>query len=210
MCVDSWGRPSYARAMIEVSSDKGLKEKLVVATPRIEGDCRTLHEVCIEYEWKPPHCSKCKIFGHNDGSCSKQLVGKTKPDEKKDADGFQHTKMKKHKGFNVGPPKPTMEYMPKPQAKSTITINPKEPSSKAEQPDKEMKKRAKEMFHSSAKGKGIQDVGVKSGELNLDLNKEDDASDVEEDNGPQTEFISKGDNIYSVGASTPNDIISNV
>ncbi|GKD00122.1 hypothetical protein Tco_1170396, partial [Tanacetum coccineum] len=37
MCMQSWGRSSYARAMIELRTDLELKDNIVVAMPRISG-----------------------------------------------------------------------------------------------------------------------------------------------------------------------------
>lgn len=45
MCVDAWGRPSYARAMIEVSAGKALCDKNFVATPCIDGSGSFTKEV---------------------------------------------------------------------------------------------------------------------------------------------------------------------
>ncbi|GJW84124.1 transposase, MuDR, MULE transposase domain protein [Tanacetum coccineum] len=46
MCMQSWGRSSYASAMIQFWAN---------------------------YEWKPPRCSSCKIFGHVLDECPKNL-----------------------------------------------------------------------------------------------------------------------------------------
>lgn len=55
MCVNAWGRPSYVRAMIEVSVVNALCEKVVVATPCIdEIGCFTKDVVRVEYERKRP------------------------------------------------------------------------------------------------------------------------------------------------------------
>ncbi|GJW37765.1 retrotransposon protein, putative, ty1-copia subclass [Tanacetum coccineum] len=52
MCMQSWGRSSYARAMIEFR---------------------------VDYEWKPPRCASCKVFGHIHEECQKNIgVGETK------------------------------------------------------------------------------------------------------------------------------------
>ncbi|GJY81318.1 hypothetical protein Tco_0494069 [Tanacetum coccineum] len=53
MCLQSWGRSSYARVMIELQADMELKDNIVVAMPKI---MREGHYTCIvrvEYEWKP-------------------------------------------------------------------------------------------------------------------------------------------------------------
>lgn len=70
MCVDAWGRPSYARAMIEVSAERSLCENITVATPWLDEPAGFTKEVVrVEYEWKPPRCDSCKVFGHDNLTC---------------------------------------------------------------------------------------------------------------------------------------------
>ncbi|GKA56876.1 reverse transcriptase domain-containing protein [Tanacetum coccineum] len=38
MCMQSWGRSSYARAMIELQADLELKDTIVVAMPKLDGE----------------------------------------------------------------------------------------------------------------------------------------------------------------------------
>ncbi|KAJ0887512.1 hypothetical protein HanRHA438_Chr09g0391641 [Helianthus annuus] len=38
MCVDMWGRSSFARALVEISADTDLKEELTIAVPCLDGD----------------------------------------------------------------------------------------------------------------------------------------------------------------------------
>ncbi|GKE82531.1 hypothetical protein Tco_1552531, partial [Tanacetum coccineum] len=57
MCIQSWGRSSYARVLIELRADVELKDYIVVAMPKIT---RVGHYTCnvrIKYEWKPPRSS---------------------------------------------------------------------------------------------------------------------------------------------------------
>ncbi|GJW78227.1 hypothetical protein Tco_0139909 [Tanacetum coccineum] len=49
---------SYARALIEVRSDVELKDNIVVAMPKLVGEGFYTCNVRIEYDWKPPRCSK--------------------------------------------------------------------------------------------------------------------------------------------------------
>ncbi|XP_071687999.1 uncharacterized protein [Rutidosis leptorrhynchoides] len=73
MCVESWGRPNFARAMIEVGAELGLKDRLTVGIPNRLTNNTTIDEIRIEYEWKPPRCSCCKVFGHRDAQCPKAV-----------------------------------------------------------------------------------------------------------------------------------------
>nr|GEX73429.1 hypothetical protein [Tanacetum cinerariifolium] len=71
MCVRSWGKNKYARALIEVSVDRDLMESIVITIPLGKGKGHTLATIEIEYEWKPPVCSICKIFDHTNDKCPK-------------------------------------------------------------------------------------------------------------------------------------------
>nr|GEU43591.1 nucleotide-diphospho-sugar transferase [Tanacetum cinerariifolium] len=79
MCMQSWGRSSYARIMIELRADVELKDKIVMAMPKTTREGHYTCNVRVEYEWKPPRCSSCKVFGHIHEECLKN----TGVDEKK-------------------------------------------------------------------------------------------------------------------------------
>ncbi|GJS09829.1 zinc knuckle CX2CX4HX4C containing protein [Tanacetum coccineum] len=64
MCIESWGRSSFARCLIEINAEDVLKESLTIGVPLIEDTGFTIETITIEYEWKPPRCDLCKIFGH--------------------------------------------------------------------------------------------------------------------------------------------------
>ncbi|XP_071699774.1 uncharacterized protein [Rutidosis leptorrhynchoides] len=81
MCLESWGRPNFARAIIEVSAECELKDSIRVGTPNTDGSF-TKDVVTIEYEWKPPRCACCKVFGHRDSQCPKHLGQKKKKKKK--------------------------------------------------------------------------------------------------------------------------------
>ncbi|GJR93137.1 putative reverse transcriptase domain-containing protein [Tanacetum coccineum] len=57
MFMQSWGRSSYARVMIELRADLELKDNIVVAMPKITMEGHYTCNVRVEYEWKPPMCS---------------------------------------------------------------------------------------------------------------------------------------------------------
>ncbi|GKA60071.1 hypothetical protein Tco_0759384 [Tanacetum coccineum] len=93
MCLNSWGRNSYARALVEVEAEKELVDSLVVAIPYANKEGHSLEMVEIEYKWRPPRCGVCKIFDHNEVDCPKQV----KQDAPKmvDKEGFTQVTRKK-------------------------------------------------------------------------------------------------------------------
>ncbi|GKC92454.1 hypothetical protein Tco_1157896 [Tanacetum coccineum] len=50
-----------------------LKESLTMGVPLIKGTGYTIETVTVEYEWKPPRCDLCKIFGHVHDHCPKKV-----------------------------------------------------------------------------------------------------------------------------------------
>ncbi|GKC21388.1 hypothetical protein Tco_1023538 [Tanacetum coccineum] len=62
---------SYARVMIELRAVMELKDNIVVAMPKITKEGHYTCNVRVEYEWKPPRCSSCKVFRHIHEECPK-------------------------------------------------------------------------------------------------------------------------------------------
>ncbi|GJX46224.1 zinc knuckle CX2CX4HX4C containing protein [Tanacetum coccineum] len=103
MCLKSWGRNTYVRALIEVSSEKELIDSLVVAIPFPNGTGHTLETIEVEYEWEPPRCDSCKNFDHNNEHCpkkAKDIVTEQTKDQNKD-NGFTRVSHKRGKGNNT-------------------------------------------------------------------------------------------------------------
>nr|GEW41112.1 hypothetical protein [Tanacetum cinerariifolium] len=73
MCQKSWGKNSYARALVEVSSLNPLQDSLVVAMPFPDGSGHSLESIEVDYEWTPPRCETRKIFDHVDDPCPKRV-----------------------------------------------------------------------------------------------------------------------------------------
>ncbi|GKC69780.1 wall-associated receptor kinase 2-like protein, partial [Tanacetum coccineum] len=67
----SWVRSSFAKAIIDLRADIELKDTLVVAVPKIEGDSYILHSVRVDYECNPISCPTCMVFGHFVDLCPK-------------------------------------------------------------------------------------------------------------------------------------------
>ncbi|GKD75978.1 hypothetical protein Tco_1334260 [Tanacetum coccineum] len=73
MCMQSWGKSSYARSMIELRADVELKDTIVVAMPKLVREGFYACNIRIEYEWKPPRYACCKVFGHVQDECPKKI-----------------------------------------------------------------------------------------------------------------------------------------
>ncbi|XP_022030827.1 uncharacterized protein LOC110931753 [Helianthus annuus] len=117
MCMEAWGRSSYARALIEISVEKELKEELVMAIPKFDGEGFITEKMFVEYEWSPHRCAHCFVFGHLDETCPKQVRTSNKTVNKVDADGYMAVKQRKvARKIGIQIPKPKMEYRPKPLA----------------------------------------------------------------------------------------------
>ncbi|GKA61462.1 retrovirus-related pol polyprotein from transposon TNT 1-94 [Tanacetum coccineum] len=71
MCLESWGWSSYARILIKINACNDFSDNLVMVVPNIEGTRYTKETICIEYDWKPPRCSTCLLFGHSLDDCPK-------------------------------------------------------------------------------------------------------------------------------------------
>ncbi|GJX74351.1 hypothetical protein Tco_0312946, partial [Tanacetum coccineum] len=98
MCADPWGRMGYARALIEVSAEKELKQEVIMAVPEVEGTGHIHVKIQVEYEWKPPLCDECHVFGHNLEQCPKHVVEPVKVTMEQNTDGFTTVTNRKKKG----------------------------------------------------------------------------------------------------------------
>ncbi|XP_021979807.1 uncharacterized protein LOC110875923 [Helianthus annuus] len=111
MCAESWGRSSYARALIEVQAGVELKKSVTIAIPSLDGNGHSMVEIRIEYDWEPLRCASCCVFGHDDSSCPKnpQDVGAKK-------------KKVNNQGLHMKNQKPKLVYRPvvKPKPKSSL------------------------------------------------------------------------------------------
>ncbi|GKA13223.1 cysteine-rich receptor-like protein kinase, partial [Tanacetum coccineum] len=109
MCEDPWGRINFARVLVEINADYVLKHEVSMAIPLEDGSGHTREVIKVEYEWKPPHCVDCKIFGHTNEKCPKRAINLDTPSESgkgpivpstasTNCDGFTEVRRKKNKG----------------------------------------------------------------------------------------------------------------
>ncbi|GJS83751.1 hypothetical protein Tco_0750292 [Tanacetum coccineum] len=107
MCLKSWGRNNYARALIEVSLENILVDSLVVAIPFQNESGHTMETIDIEYEWQPPRLS-------DDG-----FVKVTR----KHGNGKQTAKTRHIDGVWLTKPKPNYYYRPSSKSANVNKIN---------------------------------------------------------------------------------------
>ncbi|GKE69301.1 RNA-directed DNA polymerase, eukaryota, reverse transcriptase zinc-binding domain protein, partial [Tanacetum coccineum] len=107
MYIHSWGRLSYARAMIKVRANVELKDTIVVAMPKLSGEGFYMCTVRVEYEWKPPRCACCKVFGHILEECPKNPGLGVAKNLKKPSQATRGVSIGLKVGF-----KPAKEYRP--------------------------------------------------------------------------------------------------
>nr|GEU87775.1 hypothetical protein [Tanacetum cinerariifolium] len=112
MCEDSWDRINFERAFMEINADYVLKHEVSMGIPLEDGSGYTKEVIKVEYEWKPPHCTDCKLFRHISDKFSKRMTldtpfsmrNKTVREPviasivSKNSDGFTEVKWKKNKG----------------------------------------------------------------------------------------------------------------
>ncbi|KAJ9535488.1 hypothetical protein OSB04_un001387 [Centaurea solstitialis] len=82
MCDKDWGRPGFAKVLIDVWAVGELKREVQVIIPSITGGADVSVGVRVEYIWEPTQCTHCLVFGHKVSSCAKAVVASS---EKKKA-----------------------------------------------------------------------------------------------------------------------------
>ncbi|KAJ0509342.1 putative transcription factor interactor and regulator CCHC(Zn) family [Helianthus annuus] len=213
MCMDAWGRSRYARALIEVSAEKELREEITMAIPEPEGDGFIKETMYVEYEWSPHRCATCCVFGHSVETCPKQPVILRKPVQEvlnrntqkqptkryptMDQDGYigvYGKKAAKRVGVPVNKQKPKFEYRPVgPKPRSD---NNRASSSKA--------------VKSSNPFDILNDVDADTGETKTGSRLDDEDDDeVEEVYNEMDEFMTRGSKKTNTGASTPDQEVHN-
>ncbi|GJS31911.1 RNA-directed DNA polymerase, eukaryota, reverse transcriptase zinc-binding domain protein [Tanacetum coccineum] len=97
MCERSYGRASFARVLVEVDAEVGLSKKIEVWYKSLGKSM----ELRVEYLWKPPVCSHCKVFGHFLDKCVIRTPTEAKVKQKLNTNVQKLVEMDKG-GNNVG------------------------------------------------------------------------------------------------------------
>ncbi|GJU87422.1 RNA-directed DNA polymerase, eukaryota, reverse transcriptase zinc-binding domain protein [Tanacetum coccineum] len=95
MCNQGIGRLGYARVLVEVNANKGLEDYIDVMYRNGE---QFVKKVRVEYDWKPPMCSHCIVFGHTNSKCPR-VVSQSEhvQDKAKDNEDFSNKEKMRQK-----------------------------------------------------------------------------------------------------------------
>ncbi|KAJ9542248.1 hypothetical protein OSB04_028754 [Centaurea solstitialis] len=119
MCDNAWGRPGFAKVLVDVWAVGELKRELDVVVPNLYGGKGTEVKIRVEYLWEPIQCSHCSVFGHKLSSCVKATVAKSvskgKEKEIVDDDGFTKIQNRKQKGIVISGQSSKITKQPKPK-----------------------------------------------------------------------------------------------
>ncbi|PWA51781.1 hypothetical protein CTI12_AA460750 [Artemisia annua] len=89
MCTQGVGRLGFARVLVEANASKGLDDSIDVVYKNREDGNQFVKKVQVTYDWKPPVCSHCKVFGHSFEKCLKRdRTGEQVVENQKDDEGF--------------------------------------------------------------------------------------------------------------------------
>ncbi|KAJ9541721.1 LOW QUALITY PROTEIN: hypothetical protein OSB04_028227 [Centaurea solstitialis] len=97
MCDKSWGRPGFAKVLVDIWAVGEFKREIDVVVPSLNGETDAKVKVGVEYMWEPAQCAHCMVFGHKKSACPKsggEKIAKDKPNDT-DAEGFTRVIKKK-------------------------------------------------------------------------------------------------------------------
>ncbi|GJX00245.1 RNA-directed DNA polymerase, eukaryota, reverse transcriptase zinc-binding domain protein [Tanacetum coccineum] len=91
MCKHGTGRIGYARVLIEVQAKKDFPEKIDVVYHNALKEMTGHKTIQVRYDWTPPLCTECGVFGHSQGKCKmdakEQNISSTGNDGSSDEQG---------------------------------------------------------------------------------------------------------------------------
>ncbi|GJT98779.1 RNA-directed DNA polymerase, eukaryota, reverse transcriptase zinc-binding domain protein [Tanacetum coccineum] len=71
MCHKGIGNFDFARVLVEMDAEKELKKEIVIQYRDKNNNVKGSKTVKVVYDWMPPACTKCKVFGHDNRHCRK-------------------------------------------------------------------------------------------------------------------------------------------
>ncbi|KAJ9544003.1 hypothetical protein OSB04_023710 [Centaurea solstitialis] len=97
MCDKAWGRPGFAKVLVDVWAVGELKRELEVVIPSLTGGDDMKVKIGVEYIWEPSQCTHCLVFGHKASGCAKAIQADNKKQKAQvvDEDGFVRVERRK-------------------------------------------------------------------------------------------------------------------
>ncbi|XP_071691656.1 uncharacterized protein [Rutidosis leptorrhynchoides] len=68
-CLSKSGRLGFARVLTEVNANDDLPSFVEFSYPVIGSFPAKVGKLEVTYQWKPPSCTHCKVFGHSFNTC---------------------------------------------------------------------------------------------------------------------------------------------
>ncbi|KAJ9536643.1 hypothetical protein OSB04_un000192 [Centaurea solstitialis] len=109
MCDKAWGRPGFAKVLVEVWAVGELKRELQVVIPGMNGAQDATVVVQVEYIWEPIQCQHCMVFGHKASTCVKAMRAAKPKENVMDDQGFTTVKRKEWRQKQGAPAKQTTQ-----------------------------------------------------------------------------------------------------
>ena len=71
--TEARSRVNFAIICIEVDASRPLVEEFDVEVKQEDGSS-SVFRIGVSFQWKPPACTSCKVFGHSLDSCAHQII----------------------------------------------------------------------------------------------------------------------------------------
>ncbi|KAK9053512.1 hypothetical protein SSX86_027504 [Deinandra increscens subsp. villosa] len=68
-CLNPSGKLGYVRVLVEVSADEELPKDIEIEFPPINNRPPRVAKLAVTYQWQPPVCTFCRVFGHTTKLC---------------------------------------------------------------------------------------------------------------------------------------------
>nr|GEU41752.1 hypothetical protein [Tanacetum cinerariifolium] len=77
-----------------------IHKEVTMAGSLLNEEGHVKEKMIVDYDWKPPRCSECNVFGHDINDCPKRIVEPAK-EATDQTDGFTTVRTRKSKGKKV-------------------------------------------------------------------------------------------------------------
>ena len=89
VCNKADSSTGFARVLVEVDATKGLPSQIEIVYKNSESKVAGSKFVNVKYDWAPPLCTCCNVFGHSFEKCLKwDRTGEQVKESQKNEEGF--------------------------------------------------------------------------------------------------------------------------